>query len=194
MTPELVEEVRRAGHSTARRWAGIIEADDAEQEIWLRLLESNYLDKLEEMEPGARAHVLGRIGGQVASGYRDDYESFTGNLSYGTDEVRAMLRSGLLARQRDQLDPSSETLTEFLDLHEGAQSLRDVSPQFAETIGAVFLLGQEVPNRMQITRAVDALTREMNRVSSRRFVEYSGPGSRQAQSNDQANHTTKEAA
>lgn len=191
---DLPDEVRRAGHTTARKWPGVIDADDAEQEIWLRLLEKNYIERVSEMEPAARAHVLGRIGSQAASGYRDDYEVFSGNLSYGTDEVRALLRSGLLARQRVELDPSSETLTEFLDLHEGAQALRDRAPQYAETLGKVFLLREEPKHSMETTRAVDALTVEMNRVSRRRLVEHDGPGGRQAMSNDQANHNTKEAA
>ncbi len=189
---DLYDEVTKAGRITARRWPGIIDPDDAEQEIWLRLLESDYLDRLTGMEPPARSHVLGRIGAQVASKYRDDFEAFSGNLSYGSDEVRAMLKAGLLARQRRELDPSTETMSEWLDLHEGAQSLRDRSPQFAGTLHTVFLEGTSVDNRMQVTRAVDALTVEMNRVSSRRFVDYDGPGNRRAMSNEQAAHVTKE--
>lgn len=188
---DVYDEVTRAARITARRWPGVIDSEDAEQEIWVRLLESDYLDRLAEMDSAARTHVLGRIGGQVASRYRDDYEAFSGNLSYGTDEVRAMLRAGLLARQRRELDPSSETLTEFLDLHEGAQSLRDGSPQYAETIHKVFLEGGTVDHRMQVTRAVDALTREMNRVSSRRFALHAdGPGTRTVLSNAQAHYVT----
>lgn len=190
-SPDLYEEVERAGRITARRWPGVIDAEDAEQEIWVRLLESDYVDRLTEMEPAARSHVLGRIGSQVASQYRDDLEVFSGNVSYGTDEVRAMLKAGLLARQRKELDPSSETLTEFLDLHEGAQGLRDRSPQYAETLGKAFLLKEDTGHSMNLTRAIDALTVEMNRVSARRFSDHDGPGSRQALSNEQSIYITR---
>lgn len=188
-------EVDRAARATARRWPGVIDADDAYQEIWLRLFESDYLDRLSEMDERARGFVLGRIGGQAASGYRDDYEVFSGNVSYGTDEVRKLLRAGLYAKRRDELDPSSETLTEFLDLQESAQALRDSTPHYAEVIAREYLFNEPIENRKLVQRAVDALTREMNRVSNRRFAGHTdGPGSRQVITNAMAQHITKEAA
>lgn len=193
MTDELdaESEIRSAGRITARRWDGVIEADDVEQEIWVRLLEADYLDRLAAMEKPARGAVLRRIGQQIAVQERDDYEVFSGQVYYGTDEVRDLLGRGLLARRRDDLDPSSETLTEWLDLHGATDTLRQANPAHACLLGSRYLLGEDVPDRKELTRAIDGLTREMNR-SRRRWAEShgDGPGSRRAVPNGTAQAIT----
>jgi hypothetical protein len=191
MTDDLQDAIHRAAGIVARRWPSVIEADDAEQEIWVRLLENDYYDRVAGLEPAAQTSTLIRIGSQIASGYRDDYEVFSGQVYYATDEVRALLTSGLLDRRRDEIDAASETLTEWMDLHEGAQSLRDSHPAQAAVIARRFLLGEPVEHSQQVTRAVDALTRHMNQVHRRRSADYEGPGSRRAMSNAAAQHTTR---
>lgn len=178
---EWVEEISRAAHIVARKWPGVIDADDVNQEIWVRLL-SQKTSALDALDPDARLRTLVRIGDQVAADYRNDHEVFSGNVYYGTDDVRALLKKGLLAKRREDLDAASETLTEFIDLHEGAVMLRNTQPQHAAVVSDVFLFGNEDDDRKRATRAVDALTRCMNRVHTTRYA-HEGPGSRRAISN-----------
>lgn len=193
MTPELTDEVRAAARIVAQQWPGVIDADDAEQEIWVRILESDYVDRLSEMDAPARASVLRKIGSRAASEERDDFEVFSGNVFYGTKDVRRLLASGLLDKPHKKIDVNSETLTGWLDLHEGCQALRDENPDYADAIGSKFLLGDPVgsADRKRLQRAVDRLTIHMNRVHTRRFaVHHDGPGSRQAVSNARARAIT----
>lgn len=190
-TAELSYDVERAARIVARRWPDVIDEDDAYQEIWFRLLEKDYVGRVYEMDAAARGDVLRRIGVQIASQYRDDYEAFSGQVCYGTDEVHRMLSARMLVRNRAELDPSSETLTEYIDLHEAAQLLRDSIPRYAEVIGARFVSGSPVADTKLVTRAVDALVREMNRVNRRRWVAHEdGPGSRKAVPNETARAIT----
>lgn len=187
MADDLHAEVLSAARITARRWQGVIDADDAEQEIWVRLLESDYIDRLSDMDKPARGYVLRRIGHQVAGRYRDDYEVFSGQVFYSTDEVRALLAKGLLDRPPDELDTASDTMSEWLDLHEATEQLRDQHPSHADIIAARYVVGDYEPGPAggkPLTLAVDALTREMNRIHRRRWAPHEdGPGSRRAVSN-----------
>jgi hypothetical protein len=190
---DLNAEVRSAARYTAQKWADVIETDDAEQEIWLRLLENDYTDRVSDMEKPARATVLRKIGQQIASQYRDDYEVFSGQVTYSTDDVRLLLGAGLIDREREALDTHRETLSGWLDLHEGAQSLRDRNQSFAEIIWRRYVDGAELDatGRKALTRAVDALTREMNRVNTRRYAGHAeGPGTRQVLTNATARVVT----
>jgi hypothetical protein len=171
-TTELAEDVERAARVVARRWPDVIDEDDAYQEIWLRLLENDYVDRVYELDAAARGDVLRRIGVQIASQYRDDYEIFSGQVCYGTDEVYRLLSAQITLAD---LDPSSETLAEYIDLHEASQLLRDSIPRYAEVIGARFVFGQPVSDSKLVTRAVSALTREMNRAYLRRSAAHA-PG------------------
>jgi hypothetical protein len=188
-TDEIYDDVQRAARTVARKWPDVIDEDDAEQEIWLRLYGNDYIGTLADAETPSRRSVLNRIGGQVASQYRDDYEAFSGQVTYGTDEVRRMLTSGMLTRT--DFDPSSETLTEYIDLHEAAKSLRDSDAAYAEIVWQTFVLKEPPGHTQRVTRAVDALTREMNRVNRRRWsAHHDGPGSRKVISNEASRAAT----
>lgn len=183
-TAEMAGDVERAARIVARRWPDVIDEDDAYQEIWLRLLEKDYVDRVYELDAAARGDVLRRIGVQIASQYRDDYEIFSGQVCYGTEEVHRMLSGQMLVRDRSELDPSGEALAEYIDLHEARKLLRDSIPRYAEVIDVRFVSGGPVADTKLVTRAVDALTREMNRVHLRRSaVHRDGPGSRRAVTN-----------
>lgn len=186
-TAELADDVERAARIVARRWPDVIDEDDAYQEIWLRLLEKDYVGRVYEMDAAARGDVLRRIGVQIASQYRDDYEIFSGQVCYGTDEVYRLLSARMLVRDRSELDLSGETLAEYIDLHEARELLRSSIPRYAEVIDARFVSGEPVPDTKLVTRAVAALTREMNRVHLRRSaVIVDGLGSRRVVSNSAA--------
>lgn len=202
---EIKDDVKRAARTTAREWADIIDADDAEQEIWLRLLDSskNYLEQVARLERETRQALLAKIGHQVGMKYRDDYELFSGNHRYGTYQVRDLLEAGVLDRVADeslavwelpesvvrQIERTdNETLTEMIDLFEGLKDLARRNPRYAEVVVANYRNGEPIhEHRKDLTRAVDALTVSMNNCHRRKVAEYEeGIGTRKVISNEKA--------
>lgn len=209
----LLPDVRTAARTTARSWDGVIEFDDAEQEIWVRLLEARTTtNTVLEMDRPARVSALTRIGQQIGSQYRDDFEVFSGNWVYGTQDVRKMLDHDALGGERgdfgtdvpmwelpesiiDQLNRTdTETATERIDLFRGLKRLYASNSWYAEIVVSNYVDCDPVhPNRIDLTRAVDALTKEMNRTHTRRKAAYDEgrPGTRAAMPNEKAQKLTR---
>lgn len=178
---KLLPEIQQAAKKTARDWNGIISADDAEQEIVIRLLEDAYAEKLLCFDQNARTETLEKIGRQIASDYRTDYDHFTGNFFYSTNDVREILERGALHEER------VSTNTERLDLDEGMALLKRRNERYAKMLGRRYLAGEEVKERMVLSRAVDLLTDCMNNVHRNREIAYSdGRGSREIISRQRA--------
>lgn len=178
---KLLPEIQQAAKKTARDWNGIISADDAEQEIVIRLLEDAYAEKLLSFDQNARTETLEKIGRQIASDYRTDYDHFTGNFFYSTNDVREILERGALHEER------VSTNTERLDLDEGMALLKRRNERYAKMLGRRYLAGEEVKERMVLSRAVDLLTDCMNNVHRNREIAYSdGRGSREIISRQRA--------
>lgn len=211
----LLPDVQTAARTTARSWDGVIEFDDAEQEIWERLLGAgrSTIDKVLEMDKPLRVSSLTRIGQQVGSQYRDDFEVFSGNWVYSTKKVRDMLGLGALKPAKgnpksdvpswdlprsliEKLDETeTETRSERRDLFLGMKALAGSNEVYASAIknsywtdGNPKLTSSE---RKRLQRAVDALTREMNRSHTRVTAQYdNGIGARKVLSNAQADTAT----
>ncbi|MFB9926297.1 hypothetical protein ACFORO_42635 [Amycolatopsis halotolerans] len=190
----LVDEVKRAARSAARSWDGVVGADDVEQEIWVHLLEKDRTATVSAMDADDRRKVLGRIADQVARQERADYEAFRGNFHYSTDEVRAILEnagnvldpdsragswfvaSGGKENVADAEDtPGSETHAERMDLVTGLARLREANPRYAEILVRHYVHGEEAAYRVELTRARDALTREMNTARREATADHDGP-------------------
>lgn len=206
-------DVQTASRTTSRSWEGVIESDDAEQEIWVRLLEAgrSTIDKVLEMDRPLRVSSLTRIGQQVGSQYRDDFEVFSGNWVYGTQDVRKLLDRDALGGERgdygtdvpmwelpesiiDQLNRTdTETATERIDLFLAMKRLYETNSWYAEIIVSNYVDNAPVhPHYKDLTRAVDALTREMNRTHTKRKAAYTdGPGTRTALHNEKAQKLTR---
>lgn len=174
---DLVPKVRAIAHKTASYWPGTIDADDVEQEISLRLLElsDDALERLDQSPHAGVMSTLRMLGMQIASDYRNDYESFSGNYRYSGEEVRSLLESGALVFS-DEL-----TATERVDLMAAMERLQETSPQYAEALFRRYAEG--IPDRGKSDenarlRAIRALTREMNRNFNRTTAEHEGPALR----------------
>lgn len=179
----LAPDVLTAAKTTAREWPGTIDADDAEQEIWTILLEAgqNSLDILAGMDRPQRISSLTVYGHRIAARYRDDYDLFSGNFNYSTEYVRSILEEDALIV--DDGRPDSLTTTVRLDLTIALYRLQDRTARYADLIRRKFIDGEEFehsdPDRKALDRAVDALTRDMNRSNRSRQAEWAdGPGSR----------------
>ena len=175
MIADLASKVRSAARRTAGYWPGTIDADDVEQEIWVRVLELSG-DSLARLHgsPDAGVHsTLNMIGMQVASRYRDDYELFSGNYRYSGDEVRELLESGCLVFD-DEL-----TATERVDMSTAMQRLEETSPQYATALVRRYIDDvYERADKDTLSYAVRALTREMNRNHKKDTAAHSGPALR----------------
>lgn len=169
---DLAPWVRKVAKKVAGNWPTVICSDDLEQELYLRLLEfsEGALGRLVEATDGARYGSLNRMAVQIASGYRNDYEMFTGNYHYGADEVRQLLEDGSL------VFPDLLTASERSDL---ALAFDDLSDHYQEVLTRRFVeFDNDRSDRMTISRAVNSLTLHMNRV--RKFTEdtHDGPARR----------------
>lgn len=201
-TESLADAVRHAARGVSLEWSEIIDRADLEQEIWVRLLKDKYAEKVAGMDPPARRKTLRMIGSQVASDMRVDYEHFSGQYAYSTGEVRDRLNrqpSPLDHPEVVAADPGEYGTDEFtesassfsvedVDLrtafgqleehHRNALRLRFVGGELTDTSSG----------RGQVLRAVDALTRQMNRNFRRESYDHVGPGARKAISNRHAQY------
>lgn len=184
--------IEKASHSIALEWPGVIEADDLQQELWVKILESpKYMDQLISADPALRMDLLKRLAWQIAGQYVNDYELFSGNTFYGTDHVRNLLTAGILVIAREDLAEMKETLTEFMDSQEAFEALKNRTPRYSEIIWEAYVtetLNQtSASTRKTLSRAVYALTDLMNQAHRRRHAEYEeGPGTREVISNEEA--------
>ncbi|MBM7771941.1 hypothetical protein JOD54_002145 [Actinokineospora baliensis] len=184
----ILPDIERAARRTSDRWSDVIDADDLTQEIALRLLEDRYATQAAQLDPAARADVLNRIGVRIASEHRDDFDVFSGQWHYGTDEVRRLLDSGVLDEREETVD------VERMDAHAGLLRLSEANPGHSRIIGEVYLRREPVggsTRRKHLQRAIESLTRHMNRAHRDHTNQVTaGPGSRQVLTNDQAQALT----
>lgn len=207
----LAPDVKTAAKTIGREWTDVIDADDVEQEIWLLLLDrSDELPgEIAALDKPARVSYLTEVGHQIGMQYRDDYELFSGNYTYGTRQVRKMLENDALAgveeesgiplwelpetviKQLQRTD--TETVTERIDLMIGMKRLLKRNAAYVDIIKQAYL-GTDFDRTndgKQLTRAVDAVTKEMNRVHIAQIADYTeGPGTRKVLSNSQAQAAT----
>lgn len=209
----LAPDVKTAAKTVGREWADVIEADDVEQEIWLLLLDrsDDLPGEIAALDKPARVSYLTEVGHQIGMQYRDDYELFSGNYTYGTREIRELLDRDALGDLRgdfgdgtpiwelpmaiiEQLNRTdTETATTRIDLGTALKRLQSRNAWYVEVIVSNYVDGQPIHSHSQeLTRAVDALTREMNRAHIARIANYTdGPGTRKAMSNVEAQFVTR---
>jgi len=194
----LAPHVTWAAKKTAWDWVGVLDAEDAEQMIWDRLLSAGdqTVNKLAGMDVSLLKTSLREIGKQIAAEERDDYHRFSGNFRYGTKEVRRYLEGGVLFNSQDPamsmfdrpeilarggMNVSFETATVAADTLIGFKRLQKKNAPYAHLIGRVFVAFEKLnpSERKTLSRAIVALTREMNGASRTRNSDFSnGPGAR----------------
>lgn len=182
VTDEFREKVRKAARSVA---SGMnqIEADDVEQDIWVRLLEdTKYYDELCSQEDPFQS--LKRIGKQEAYKQNSAYEYYTGDYTYNPKEVRGLLSEYLI-------DVTLESVAEHVDLVEGLLLLREKNSALFKVLIDKFVHNTEPTNTAYTTRAVETLAQMMNQVNKAARYSYEGPGSRRALTNTQAQARTE---
>lgn len=187
---EIAADVERSARKIAARWPGVVDADDLNQEVCLRLLTiKDYPKKLAGLDPAARVSVLDKIANQIASALRDEYEHWSGQSFYCYDEVQALLERHALTDERAEFE------ADRMDLFDGLISLYRASPAYGRIIADVHMLREPVGDstrRTRLQRAVESLVKHMNRAHEDRVraAPEPGPGSRKALPNSAAQAIT----
>lgn len=200
---DLYPQIKKVAHSTARVWQGSVDVEDLIQDIGIRLLNDKQAIKIWSLTPAGRAKGLGIIARQIASEQRETLNIFTGQFNYTTKEVRSQLGQRALTRDSDY--EMTEEYSDFQDGEPVASSsleikienidLRAAFPHLSKRHQQI-LLDEYSGDGWQgehkdITEAVDALTRFMNRNYKRRADVHDGPGSRKVKSNASSRRATQ---
>lgn len=205
----LTVHIKKAAKFVAYQWPGVIDATDAEQALYLRLLESpGSLTKIKQMEDDrAKYRAIVGMANQIASRERSDYAYYKGSYRYSVGEVRGLLEVGAL--QEAELDPDVQTYDSeggkpkagwskppvdaaVLDLRAALELLRRRNTLQSDAIVARFLF-DDTPDKHVLHRAVESLTNEMNRVYRTAHASRDdGPGTRKVTTREQARWASKE--
>ncbi|QHB41234.1 hypothetical protein SEA_CHUPACABRA_51 [Mycobacterium phage Chupacabra] len=210
---ELLPVIKRAARSVAYQWPGVVEADDVEQSICVRLLESEgSVEKIRAMDQMATYRAIVGIGHQIASQERTDYAYYKGAYRYSVNEVKSLLSGGAL-KEHDEgvnaLDYSEEKVStgktepttlipvQVTDLRAALKLLAERNELQATALVKRYRL-DEFPEgdaaKSVLKRAHVALTDEMNRVRRTDHVTRDdGPGTRQPITREQARFQSKDA-
>ncbi|BBC53770.1 RNA polymerase sigma factor [Mycobacterium phage JF4] len=198
--------ITQAAKSVSAQWPGVIEAEDVEQTIYLKLLESpGTVAKLPGLEDKALRRFLTRMGHQIASQERTDYAHYKGSYRYSVAEVKGLLKTGALKHL--ELDPDVQRPTDesgggrggsggeskppvkdsVLDLRKAMTALESRNVAYHDAVVKRYLFDE--PPTLQVekndlNRGITALTEEMNRAHRANYTDRDdGPGTRQVRSN-----------
>ncbi|AOT25497.1 sigma-K factor [Mycobacterium phage BabyRay] len=201
---DLLPVIQRAARSVAHQWPGVVERDDIQQSIYVRLLESEgSLNKVLAMDSKAQYRAIVGIGHQIASQERTDYAHYKGSYRYSVAEVKGLLKSGALKGL--ELDPEVQRPTDedgggggggeskppvkdsVLDLRKALRALESRNQSYHDAIVKRYLLDELMEGQQEkdaLKRGHTALTDEMNRTHRTDFVTRDdGPGTRQVRTN-----------
>lgn len=167
--------VKKVAQETHIRWARIMPADDIEQELWLYILEHPSTQEwMLTAKSSTMKSILAKQGDYICSKERLDYDHFTGNYNYNSQEVGALLE-GLVGGKSIKPDMA-------VDLQLGMEDLQKEHPQFFETLHDIYwerLDYSDTPKRKRKSRALSKLAELMNRKRSQREAERTeGPGTK----------------
>lgn len=165
----LVKPVKRAARSVAYQWPGIIDADDVEQEIYLRLLvTAGSVEKILEMAKDAQYRAIVGIGHQIASRERNDYSYYSGNYKYALADVKKVLLDKILTSDEFHWNEA---------VSDTAEAMRELKPEYRAAIVKRYIYWDtgetSVPGAaaMELSRATEALTDAMNANARRKYAE-----------------------
>lgn len=174
--------IARAARSVAHQWPGVVDKDDVEQSIWIRLLESpGSVEEISQMDSRAQYRAIVGMGHQIASRERTDYDFYKGSYRYSVKEVRDLLNQGIL------IDPLPSFRAELIDIEEGLSKL---NPRYQGAVVGRYRDGEDPASEADqkaTERGVDSLVDEMNKAHRTRFSERDdGPGTREVLTREQA--------
>lgn len=186
----LKPEVTKAAKSVAYQWPGILDAEEAEQSIYLHLMERpGTIEKIIDMDKKARYRAVVGIGHQLAKKERTDYNYFKGSFKYCVDEVKSMLKAGVLSKSSTRFSGDTS------DLRDALLVLKERSPQYHSAILHRYVAGvvpAQGADAERLSASLRSLTDEMNQAHHRNhMLRDDGPGTRKAVSSEKARWLSK---
>lgn len=174
---EVLPDIKKAAYTVAKKWPQATTEEDLFHDLVVHFLERDgSLEKLADLDPGARLGWIIRIGHQVASAARDDYSVFSGQFNYSVDEVRKLLQSDVLKGS------STKFVVAVTDLATAMKSLKKKNVVYYDAIIQKYKHGVDHPRgsseARRVYRAVDSLTLKMNRLRISETYEYLNGGRR----------------
>ncbi|MFF7588599.1 hypothetical protein ACFZCK_14040 [Kitasatospora purpeofusca] len=196
---DLRDKARKASASAARSWGSAIEADDIQQEVMVKMVESpGFVRKSLANGDDSTWRLVRMMADQCASGLMNDYRRFSFQHSYSAWDVRQLLDRGVLDEperasvfeaQADCLATGRKSKKDFaeritfddkLDLEYGMGRLND---NYRNAILDRYVRGVEPSHRKVLSRAMESLTMHMNTSRAHSEIDYQGTGSRSATGN-----------
>lgn len=195
-TEQVMDLATKVGRSVARDYPGV-DAEDIASEALTRLM----TDGIKESDPTPDYvfAVLNRHGRAYAAKERYDFIIGTAQYVYTPREIRALMETCYF-------DPNAWTAPtgkeDYLSAEIGGNSIvcslidiktamGNIKPAYKRVIERRFYEGDDSMHRKDVTRAIDALTRSVNRIVSRHGYAAEGLGSREVMSNDRAVNVTR---
>ncbi|SHS99265.1 Uncharacterised protein [Mycobacteroides abscessus subsp. abscessus] len=188
---KLMPAIRKAAKSVAYEWPGVVEADDVEQAIYVELLESpGTVAKVEGYEERAKYRFLARMGHQIASRERTDYDYYKGAFNYSVADAKNALKRGILTAvviEKGQVEIGC-------DLFDALGALKIEYIEAIYTRYALNEVPKDTKSKDTLKNGLARLTDEMNKVAKRKFsAREDGPGTRAPVKPAAAQYLSKEA-
>lgn len=188
-TEEVTELATRIGRKVASEYPGV-EATDISAEALTRLLENPV--RLDDPPAGYIYRVLDRYARAYAAKVRYDRVISTSQYVYTPKEIRALLAEvyydpaawDVPTAKDDWLCAEITKGTVGISLIDLQVALDRIKPEYRKTIEDRFARGDESLHSQKVSRAVDALTRAVNRIVGKNG-NLNGQG-RRAMSNEKA--------
>jgi hypothetical protein len=174
---ELMPDIRAVARTVAFKWPSVVTVDDMVSNLTVRLMQTQgSIDKLLDLETPQRRKTLTRVGHQIASKERDDYDVFAGRYLYSVDDVKRLLAAGAID------GPDDKFRTTGIDVLDAMIELEKKNPNHTKAILDRYVDGvQHTPGSAQqkmLVRALESLTLLMNRVKRSKTSDYNRDGRR----------------
>ncbi len=188
-------QVRRAARAVSYQWPGLLDIEEAEQELWAHLMaRAGTIRKLRDaFDDRQRLNALVEIGQQIGNKALTDYRIFVGDFRYSVNQVKQILVKA--AEQEREPECNLLTGSALLDLTRGSEALRNRNSDYADAISKRYrdgIVPKQGAQAFRLSAALTALTTEMNRAFKQAHAERSdGPGSRKRVSRAAAAMETK---
>lgn len=184
---KLQKIVRKAAEEAVRKWPGVIDKEDVEQDVMLILAESPATVRGILDADDALAHRLAvKLCHREAAQEMTDYDHFTGQFTYDTEMVKALLEHGVLTWDVQGFSD------ELVDLMDALERMAWEKSPYVDPILRRYVDGEkpgptDSAAKMKLSRAVESLTQHMNRTRrTRNENRADGPGTRKVVSNSAA--------
>lgn len=196
-TEKVLKMARRVGRRVAAEYPGI-DPEDISSEAVTRL--AGKAHRLKDPSPDYVYRVLERDAVKYASEVRYDYVINTSQYIYTPREVRALLAHAYFNPEcwdvphgrDDRLSAEIDARSLGISLMDLKEAMGRIRPEHQQVLETRFGLGEDV-HRQRVQRAVEALTRAVNRLAAKRGRArgHEGPGARKAMLNDTAQYVTR---